>query len=89
MATRDRITDFAQGFDIIDLSGIDALTTVAGDQAFTFLGTALHTGAGATLRYVQSGGNTLVYGDVDANGGGDFSLFLNGLYTLTASDFIL
>jgi Ca2+-binding RTX toxin-like protein len=86
---RDVITDFQQGSDLIDLVDIDANTTVAGDQGFTFLGTAAHSGAGATLRYVQAGGNTIVFGDVDANGGGDFAIQINGLVTLDASDFIL
>ncbi|MBP0616572.1 S8 family serine peptidase [Jiella mangrovi] len=88
-ATRDTITDFQQGVDLIDLSGIDALSTTAADDAFTFIGMAPHSGAGATLRYAQTGGNTIIYGDVDANGGGDFSLLLEGLYTLTQDDFVL
>ena len=41
----DRVLDFAAG-DVIDLSGIDANTGVAGDQAFTFVGHANPTGAG-------------------------------------------
>lgn len=41
----DRILDFAAG-DILDLSGIDANTGIAGDQAFTFVGHANPTGAG-------------------------------------------
>ena len=49
-ANADRITDFshAQG-DRIDLAGIDAKATVAGDQAFSFIGTAaLHRRRRAT-----------------------------------------
>ena len=53
MATRDGITDFTQGSATIDLSDIDALTTTGGDDAFTLLGTAADTGAGATLGCVQ------------------------------------
>jgi len=43
-ANADRITDFshAQG-DKIDLSAIDASTVLAGNQAFSFIGTALYT----------------------------------------------
>jgi len=41
----DRVLDFAAG-DVLDLSGIDANTGVAGDQAFTFVGHANPTGAG-------------------------------------------
>jgi serralysin len=36
----DVITDFQRGSDMIDLSGIDAVAGVAGDQAFTFDGTS-------------------------------------------------
>jgi serralysin len=41
----DRVLDFAAG-DVLDLSGIDANTGVAGDQAFTFVGHANPTNAG-------------------------------------------
>ena len=44
--TRDVITDFATSTDEIDLMGIDADTTVAGNQAFRWVGTAALTGAG-------------------------------------------
>jgi serralysin len=45
MISLDRVLDFAAG-DVLDLSGIDANTAVAGDQAFTFVGHANPTGAG-------------------------------------------
>ncbi|MET1111167.1 MAG: M10 family metallopeptidase C-terminal domain-containing protein [Allosphingosinicella sp.] len=45
MISLDRILDFAAG-DVIDLSGIDANTGLAGDQAFTFVGHANPNGAG-------------------------------------------
>ncbi len=85
----DVISDFTQGQDVIDLSGIDALVSTGADDAFSFIGTAGHSGAGATLRYTAIGAHTYVYGDVDADGAGDFTLILSGNYTLTASDFIL
>ena len=44
--TRDVITDFDHLADKIDLMGIDADTTVAGNQAFRWVGTAALTGAG-------------------------------------------
>ena len=43
---RDVITDFDHLVDDIDLMGIDANTTVAGNQAFRWVGTAPLTGAG-------------------------------------------
>jgi Ca2+-binding RTX toxin-like protein len=87
--TGDVIVDFKQGEDVIDFAGIDALVGVAGNQVFDFVGTAAHSGAGATLRYAISGGDTYIYGDTSANGAGDFELILEGSYTLTAEDFIL
>ena len=42
-ATRDVITDFVEGTDKIDLSGIDADTGTANNQAFSFIGSgSLH-----------------------------------------------
>ena len=43
---RDVITDFDHLVDDIDLMGIDANTTIAGNQAFRWVGTAALTGAG-------------------------------------------
>ena len=37
-AQRDRIADFTQGDDLIDVSGIDADTTHGGNDAFQFIG---------------------------------------------------
>ncbi|MGO1075280.1 calcium-binding protein [Inquilinus sp. CA228] len=89
-AGADRITDFshAQG-DRIDLSAIDAVTTVAGNQAFTFIGTALYSNTAGQLRYAQSGGNTTVAGDVDGDGTSDFHIVLSGTIALVAADFVL
>ena len=61
MSGRDIIADFAQGYDLIDLSGFDALTTTLGTlDNFTWVGTALHTGVGATLRYATTVTKTLI-----------------------------
>ncbi|WP_417673765.1 calcium-binding protein [Pseudodonghicola sp.] len=88
-AKGDSITDFSskQG-DIIDLSGIDADTSVAGDQAFTLIDDTAFSGAAGELRVWQAGGNTLVAGDVDGDGSADFRITLEGLHDLGASDFL-
>lgn len=86
---RDRIADFVKGEDLIDLSAIDAHEGQAGDQAFTFVGTAPHSGFGATLRYVTLADKVLVYGDTDGSGLANFTLELTGTPVLSASDFIL
>ena len=46
---RDIVADFVQGDDKFDLSGIDANTTLAGNQAFTFSGGPSFSGAAGSL----------------------------------------
>jgi Ca2+-binding RTX toxin-like protein len=85
---RDVITDFAQGVDRIDLSGIDARAG-GGNQAFDFIGKIAFSGTMGELKFQNAGGLTLVRGDMDGDGAGDFQIALTGLFTLTAADFIL
>jgi Ca2+-binding RTX toxin-like protein len=85
----DRITDFAPGSDIVDLSGWDADTGVAGDQAFTFVGSAVFTGTAGELRTWFDGVDTWVQGDIDGNGAADFDIRFDGAVSLAGSDFIL
>lgn len=87
-APRERITDFEQGHDTIVLSTIDADTTTAGRQSFTFIGDAAFTAAGQ-LRAVVGGGDTLLLGDIDGDKITDFRVFLTGEMSLTVSDFVL
>jgi hypothetical protein len=65
-AAPDRITDFHRG-DTIDLAGIDADSTVDGNQAFAFIEGAF-TGAGQ-LRATFDAGTKLwsVEGDTDGD----------------------
>jgi Ca2+-binding RTX toxin-like protein len=81
----DTIIDFSFG-DKIDLAGVDANANLAGDQAFTFVGTNAFTGVAGQLRY-QPG--SYLYGDVDGNASHDFTIQLTGNPTLAAADFIL
>ncbi len=90
-AASDNITDFTTG-DIIHLSIIDANSTVAGDQAFSFIGPNAFGGVAGQLRVqLQSGNQWLVQGDVDGNGSADFSLTLTSAdaHSPTAADFVL
>jgi Ca2+-binding RTX toxin-like protein len=90
-ANRDVVTDFAAGSDDIDLATIDARSaTPAVNDAFTFLAArgAAFTGAGQ-VRWYQSGGNTFVEANVDANLAPDLQIQLTGLKTLTVGDFVL
>ncbi|WP_439114161.1 peroxidase family protein [Hydrogenophaga sp.] len=76
--TRDVITDFTRGQDLIDLSGIGT---------FTFIGTNNFTAANQ-LRYETTGGQTLIQGNTVGNGGAEFSIALTGATALSAADFI-
>ncbi|MGK9232498.1 S8 family serine peptidase [Inquilinus limosus] len=90
-ANSDRITDFsrAQG-DKIDLSPIDAVTTVAGNQAFSFIGSGLYSHHAGELRFAfTSAGVTTIAGDVNGDGVSDFHIRLTGTIALIAADFVL
>lgn len=84
-AARDVITDFTHGDDTIDLNGVDANTEVAGNQNFSFIGSAAFGNVAGQLRY--SGG--LLSGDVNGDGVADFQIGLTGAPVVTLSDLIL
>ncbi|MGF2035184.1 MAG: calcium-binding protein [Nostoc sp. CmiVER01] len=85
--SRDIIKDFVGNGnlpgDIIDLSSIDANTTIKGDQAFTYIGTRAFSAAGQ-IRY--SGG--ILQGNTDTNLAANFEIKLEGSPLLVASDII-
>jgi RTX calcium-binding nonapeptide repeat (4 copies) len=91
--TRDVISDFkTAGADRIDLLTIDANVSTAGvNDAFKFLTTAgaAFSGAAGEVRWYQSGGNTFVEVNTNADTVADMSIQLSGLKTLVAGDFIL
>ncbi|ODP36470.1 right-handed parallel beta-helix repeat-containing protein [Sphingomonas turrisvirgatae] len=86
----DKITDFstAQG-DRIGLSLIDAVAGTAANEAFKFVGTAGFSKTAGELHYVVKDGGVLVEGDVNGDGVADLSIFLQGVSSVTAKDFIL
>ncbi len=89
-AHRDRIKGFSSDEgDMINLSGIDANTTSAGDQAFTFVGEDGFSGAAGELHLRSAGKSTLIEGDTDGDGVADFAIRLLGDFTLDQDDFIL
>jgi Ca2+-binding RTX toxin-like protein len=63
----DHILDFASGTDRIDLSKIDANTGLAGDQAFSWIGSAAFSGVEGQLRAYQSGSDWFVEGDMNGD----------------------
>jgi Ca2+-binding RTX toxin-like protein len=84
----DTVTDFTEGSDRIDLSGIDANAAQGGDQAFSFIGTAAFSGAGQ-LRFIREGADLRLLGDTNGDGLADFALILTDETTITASSFLL
>lgn len=86
MQLGDQILDFVRGDDLIDLSGIDARSG-AGNQDFTFIGTATFGGHKGELRYEKFGANAvIVSGDIDGDARADFKLLVKGVTALDAGD---
>ncbi len=86
------ITDFSHAqLDKIDLSAIDANGTAG--SAFTFPGGSPANGfthIAGQLHYVVNGiGGVNVEGDTDGDGTADFIIQVDGVASLTASDFVL
>ena len=91
-AAADRITDYTIGGDKLNFLLIDADAAMAGDQAFSFIGTTAFAATGiGQIRYTNSGADLLVQADVNGDGVADMEIILQGLNggTLTAGDFIL
>jgi Ca2+-binding RTX toxin-like protein len=89
-ATRDRITDFEDGLDKIDLSTIDAKTFLKGNQAFSFIGGGNFTAAGGQIRVsLTAQSNTLIQINTDHDKVAEMTLVVLGAPTLSAADFIL
>jgi Ca2+-binding RTX toxin-like protein len=82
--TRDTITDFNTLLDKIDVAAIEANTNLAGDQAFTFIGTAAFTALGQ-VRYAAG----LVQFNNTGNNNADMEITLTGAPNLVAGGFIL
>ena len=87
-ANRDVITDFAPNSDRIDLTGIDANSLLAGNQAFLWLGDGPLSGPGQ-VNFITSGGNTIIQASTDADATPELQIRLTGSVTLSEGDFFL
>ena len=93
-ALRDRITDFQKGgIDLIDLSAIDANTTLAGNQAFTWRGRTQDVDIGrpmaGDLWARENGAGTELRADLNGDGTVDFAVTVQNAWWLSASDLVL
>ncbi|WFU50236.1 M10 family metallopeptidase [Sinorhizobium terangae] len=88
--SRDTIYDFLPSeADRIDLSAIDANTTVTGNQAFVFVGTAAFSGGKGELRYDRAASDTYIYGDVTGDKKADFAIHLDDAVAMQKGYFVL
>jgi Ca2+-binding RTX toxin-like protein len=89
--SRDTIEDFVSFFDDIDVSGIDADATKAGNQAFSYIGgLTFSSNSPAELRYVVSGGTGFLQGNTDNDSAAEFEILINlNPSSLVFSDLIL
>jgi Ca2+-binding RTX toxin-like protein len=78
-AAIDKITDFSSANgDYIELSRIDANTSAAGDQAFSFVNSFTKQAGQATLTYDAASNTSTFSADVDGDGVADFVLQVSG-----------
>lgn len=89
--TADQITDMVRGEDRINLFLIDANTTIAGNQVFTWIGSGAFGGNAGELRYDNYSvpGETLILGDMNGDGATDLQIICTGAYAFIANDFVL
>jgi len=90
-AKTDHILDFEYVSDHIDLIRIDANTSAAGDQAFSFIGSSAFSHTAGELRAYQSGASWFVEGDVDGDGNADLVIQVDtaASHALITGDFLL
>jgi hypothetical protein len=79
----DRITDFKSGQDLLDV------TDLVPGQFDLNIGGSFTGGAVASIRTVESGGDTRVNIDIDGDGSRDMRIDLQGVTGIVATDFLL
>jgi hypothetical protein len=87
---KDAITNFSRAeADKIDLSVINANANLAGDKAFTLIGTAAFGRVAGQLQFVTSAGQAHIMADTNGDGTSDFPIALLNGPALIPSDFVL
>lgn len=91
VGAHEQIHDFSQvDGDRVNLRAIDAEASAAGNQNFSFIGSAGFTGEGQ-VRAIQSGDDTILRINTDGTSGAEMEIILRDVIasTLTDADFIL
>lgn len=85
---KDRISDFSvSDGDRLNLTAIDANTTIDGDQAFVAV--AKFNGVAGEMALSYKGGTTTLQLDVNGDGKADYTLKIKGDVTLHSGDWLL
>ncbi|MES2633007.1 MAG: Ig-like domain-containing protein [Pseudomonadota bacterium] len=86
----DVIMDFlADEGDMLDLQGIDANTAIAGNQAFSFIGSASFSNSHAAGQVRFDSASQMLYASTDADSDAEFAVQLAGVSSLSAGAFLL
>jgi serralysin len=85
LSSPHQIQGFVSGQDMIDLHQIDADSSLAGDQAFSYLGTNALSGQAGELTFAHG----VLSGDTNGDGIADLEVYVSGLASLPASDIFL
>lgn len=86
----DVVTDFAAADgDRLDLTGLDADSTQAGIQAFTWIDSDAFGNIAGELRWELAGSDLKLLADLDGDGDADLTVTLNGVASITGVDLIL
>lgn len=83
----DTVLDYERWLDRVDLSGIDANTALAGDQAFALVSSFTKQAGQMTL--AVTGGQTVLRLDVNGDGRVDYQMKINGDVTSDVANWIL
>ena len=87
-ATPDRITDFASG-DRLDVSAIDANSTLGGDQAFHFAAAFTHAAGEYTLAYDVGTNTTTALFDTNGDAVANMAILFTGDVTALTGTWML
>lgn len=87
---RDVIFDFVKSDgDRIDLSAIDAKSSVSGNQSFIYIGSDSYSGTKGELRVFNKNGDTFVSADINGDRSSDLMIQFDDTLSLSKGYFIL